>query len=286
MNNEELIQKYEKYLTSYRKMNDATIRNYIYDIKAFSLFLNNKFFTDVIEEDIRVYIQDKKNKRKSANRINFSISSLSSFYKYLVKNGHMKINPMENIKVLKIRKKEVEPLNHIQVSRIREKLRQNGDTQLEVFFDILISGMPKKCSISNILWRKINWKKGYIEVELNSDERSIIYLDKHSIDALTRLRKERKDKNIKQKWVFITRNEGHWNSISDSTIFYWVNKIKNICELEELNFNILKKTTLLYWRRRQFSQEKINALISYRSFPTEIRSLVLNEIDEFYKNII
>lgn len=198
----------------------------------------------------------------------------------------MKINPMENIKVLKIRKKEVEPLNHVQVSRIREKLRQNGDTQLEVFFDILISGMPKKCSISNILWRKINWKKGYIEVELNSNERSIIYLDKHSIDALTRLRKERKDKNIKQKWVFITRNEGHWNSISDSTIFYWVNKIKNICELEELNFNILKKTTLLYWGRRQFSQEKINALISYRSFPTEIRSLVLNEIDEFYKNII
>ena len=53
MNNEELIQKYEKYLTSYRKMNDATIRNYIYDIKAFNLFLNNKFFTDVIEEDIR-----------------------------------------------------------------------------------------------------------------------------------------------------------------------------------------------------------------------------------------
>ena len=32
MNNEELIQKYEKYLTSYRKMNDATIRNCLFEI--------------------------------------------------------------------------------------------------------------------------------------------------------------------------------------------------------------------------------------------------------------
>ena len=152
MNNEELIQRYQTYLTSYRKMNDVTIRNYIYDMKAFNIFLNGKSFINVVEEDIKTYIQDKKNKRKSANRINFSISTLSSFYKYLVRNGFIKINPMENIKVLKIRKKEVEPLNHIQVSRIREKLRENGDTQLEVFFDILISGMPKKCSISNILW--------------------------------------------------------------------------------------------------------------------------------------
>ena len=286
MNNEELIQRYQIYLTNYRKMNDVTIRNYIYDMKAFNTFLNGKSFTDVTEEDIKIYIQDKKNKRKSANRINFSISTLSSFYKYLVRNNFMKIDPMENIKVLRVKKKNVEGLSNIQVSKMREALRKNGDIQLEVFFSILISGMPKKYTINNILWRKINWKKGYIEVELNKEERSIIYLDKYSIDALTRLRKERKDKNIKQKWVFITRNEGHWNSVSDSTIFYWINKIKDICGLEELNFNILKKTTLIYWNKRKFSQEKIEALISYRTFPTEIRSLVLNEIDEYYKNII
>ena len=106
--NEELIQRYKVYLTSYRKMNDITIRNYIYDMKAFNIFLNGKSFINVVEEDIKTYIQDKKNKRKSANRINFSISTLSSFYKYLVRNGFIKINPMENIKVLKIRKKEVE----------------------------------------------------------------------------------------------------------------------------------------------------------------------------------
>ena len=81
MNNEELIQRYQTYLTSYRKMNDITIRNYIYDMKAFNIFLNGKSFINVVEEDIKIYIQDKKNKRKSANRINFSISTLSSFYK-------------------------------------------------------------------------------------------------------------------------------------------------------------------------------------------------------------
>ena len=285
-NNQELIKRYENYLTSYRKMNSDTIRNYIYDLKAFVVYSNDKHLNDITEEDVKKYIQDKKNKRKSANRINFSISTLSSFYKYLVKNKYVNINPMENIKILKIRKKEVEGLNHYQVRKIREGLKELGDIQLEVFFNILISGMPKKCAISNILWRKINWKKGYIEVEISEEERSIIYLDKYSLDSLNRLRKERKDRKIKQKWVFITRNNKHWNSISNSTISYWINKIKDIIELEKLDFNILKKTTLKYWSKRQFSEEKVEALISYRSFPTEIRALILHELDEKYKNNI
>ena len=109
--NQELIDRYENYLKNYKRSNEKTIRNYIYDLKAFDKFID-KEFTDVSEEDINVYIQDKKAKKISPSRINFSIATLSSFYKYLKKIKITKDNPVENIPRLKIkRKKEIEYLS-------------------------------------------------------------------------------------------------------------------------------------------------------------------------------
>ena len=53
--NQELIDWYENYLKNYKRSNEKTIRNYIYDLKAFDKFID-KEFTDVSEEDIDIYI--------------------------------------------------------------------------------------------------------------------------------------------------------------------------------------------------------------------------------------
>ena len=197
--NQELIDRYENYLKNYKRSNEKTIRNYIYDLKAFDKFID-KEFTDVSEEDIDTYIQNKKDKKISPSRINFSIATLSSFYKYLKKIKITKDNPVENIPRLKIkRKKEIEYLSTYQIYETRRRLAEYGDKQLEVFFGILVASAPKKYMISKLEWRKIKWKQNYIEVVINEKERGILYLDNYTMERLAELRKERKDKHIKKK---------------------------------------------------------------------------------------
>ena len=171
--NQELINRYENYLKNYKRSNEKTIRNYIYDLKAFDKFID-KEFTDVSEEDVNIYLQDKKDKKISPSRINFSIATLSSFYKYLKKIKITKDNPVENIPRLKIkRKKEIEYLSTYQIYETRRRLAEYGDKQLEVFFGILVASAPKKYIISKLEWRKVNWKQNYIEVVINEKERGI-----------------------------------------------------------------------------------------------------------------
>lgn len=282
--NQELINRYENYLKNYKRSNEKTIRNYIYDLKAFDKFID-KEFTDVSEEDIDTYIQDKKDKKISPSRINFSIATLSSFYKYLKKIKITKDNPVENIPRLKIkRKKEIEYLSTYQIYETRRKLAEYGDKQLEVFFGILVASAPKKYMISKLEWRKINWKQNYIEVVINEKERGILYLDNYTMERLAELRKERKDKHIKKKWIFITRYKGNWKDIGDSTITYWLNKIAKIAEVDRLTISSMKATMLHYLKNgRRFSDEKINKILNINRFDNEFRSIYLQDLEEIIK---
>lgn len=282
--NQELINRYENYLKNYKRSNEKTIRNYIYDLKAFDKFID-KEFTDVSEEDINVYIQDKKAKKISPSRINFSIATLSSFYKYLKKIKITKDNPIENIPRLKIkRKKEIEYLSTYQIYEIRRRLAEYGDKQLEVFFGILVASAPKKYMISKLEWRKIKWKQNYIEVAINEKERGILYLDNYTMEKLTELRKERKDKHIKRKSVFLTRYKNNWKSVGDSTISYWLNKIAKIAEVDRLTISSMKNTMLHYLKiGRRFSDEKINKILNMSRFDNEFRNIYLQDLEEIIK---
>lgn len=278
--NEELIQRFEDCIKR-KYANENTVRNYIYDLKAFNVFLEDKHFYDVEEEIVKEYIREKLIRNISYSRINFSITVLKSFYDYLKRNKYTKNNPT-NIPRPKIKRKEVEGLKISKINELRKRLKEENNLQLEVFFSIMVSAMPKKYCIKNILWRKINWEKGYIEVETDNDRRHILYLDDYTLERLKKLRNQRKDKKIKQKWVFITRHNGRWNEVSDETITYWLNKIKKILELEKLDFNIMRESSFNYWRKsRKFSEEKINMILKHRNgYNIEFRNTLLEETEQ------
>lgn len=278
--NEELIQRFEACIKR-KYTNEDTVRNYIYDIKTFNTFLKEIHFFDATKEDVEEYIRIKLRKQNSYARINFSISVLKSFYDYLKRNKYTKNDPT-NIPRPKVKKKETKGLSASQIYELRKKLKEIDDLQLEVFFGIMISAMPKKYCIKNILWRKVNWEKKYIEVETDNNKRHILYLDNYTMGNLKKLRNERKDKKIKQKWVFITRHDGHWNDVSDETLTYWLNKIKKVMELEKLDFNIMRKSSLNYWKTiRKFSDEKIDLIIKHKNgYDIEFRNILLKETEQ------
>ncbi len=276
--NQKIIERYKNYLKR-RNLNELTIKNYICDLKSFCLY-NDKYLYDITKEDIKNYIQDKKSKNVSEKRINFSICVLSKFYSHLTKNNYIEYNPMEEIERFKIKKKEKsQGLTTGQIYKIRKQIKEYNDLQLEVFFNLLICSGCKKNYIDKINWRFIKWKDKYIEVIINDNERAILYLDDYTIDLLDKLRKERHKKHIKQKWVFITRHNGHWNSVTDGTITYWLNKIVKVSDVDKLTFGIIKQTTLNYWKLgRRFSDERINKMLLHQKFDNEFRSIVLDEI--------
>lgn len=276
METKELIEKYEKNLKR-KKANDKTIRNYIYDLQAFNSYMN-KNLEEITEEDINNFIQEKKDRGIKPSRINFSISVLISFYKYLNRNYFVKNNPMKNISRLKVPKKEETILSIDKIKEIRKKLEEEN-TQLSAFFSILCCSCPNKGNIAKIEWRRVNWKKKYIEVVVDDNTRSMIYLDNYAIKQLEKLRKERHDKGLKRKHIFITKYKG-WSPVTDNTITNWLDKIAKIGNVDKLTFGIMRNTCKEYLKKvNKLNDEQINRVLSWKSFETEFKYLILDEIE-------
>jgi integrase/recombinase XerC len=86
--------KFLDYLKYQKHYSDNTIINYEIDIDEFMLFLNkeNIKYKNIDYSNIRFYLMDLYNKKYSRNTISRKLSSLRSYYKYLLKENIIKDN--------------------------------------------------------------------------------------------------------------------------------------------------------------------------------------------------
>ena len=100
-----ITEEFKKYLLIDRHYSNNTIESYINDLDIFIEYLDkNKIdYLKAKDSDIHNYLKyiSDKDERTKAHQI----SVLRSFYKYLIMEGTIKINPMENIDLPKLSKK-------------------------------------------------------------------------------------------------------------------------------------------------------------------------------------
>ena len=112
INNKDL-NEYINYLRVNRNYSDYTLLNYELDIKEFFEFLNRECldYLDINYQDLRGLLEDYKNRKYKSTSIRRKISSLKGFYKYLVRNGKININPFIYVTLPKKEKKLPKFLN-------------------------------------------------------------------------------------------------------------------------------------------------------------------------------
>ena len=112
INNKDLTE-YINYLRVNRNYSDYTLVNYENDIKEFFLFLNSEGldYLDITYQDLRGLLEEYKNKKYKSTSIRRKISSLKGFYKYLVRNNKININPFIYVTLPKKEKKLPKFLN-------------------------------------------------------------------------------------------------------------------------------------------------------------------------------
>ena len=106
------------------KITDTTHEMYQRDLKDFKEFLGEKNWIDVDNDDILQYIEELKNKY-SDRSIYRKVSSLKSFYRYLLQKRIIDFMPMKEIELPKLQKAPVRVLELQELNRI---LEQCGDS--------------------------------------------------------------------------------------------------------------------------------------------------------------
>lgn len=98
-----------KYLQFEKRFSINTVKSYQNDLAQFVVFINEQYSISspesVNEKIIRSWIVDLMEKEYSSLSVNRKISTLKTFYKFLLRQGYIKINPMDKVVSPKTKKK-------------------------------------------------------------------------------------------------------------------------------------------------------------------------------------
>lgn len=93
------------YIEAEKRYSPCTVKAYSSDLDEFARYLQEKYQTelpDAVQDEIRSYVVDLVELNFSASSIHRKVSVLNSFYKYLQRNGEIRVNPALRVPLPKI----------------------------------------------------------------------------------------------------------------------------------------------------------------------------------------
>ncbi len=115
---EQWKEKFLTYLTAVRNASPHTIRNYRMDLEAFTVFLQGTQLLNIDKWRVREYLAHLNQKQATKRTILRRLSSLRSFFKFLLKEGALTQNPLDEIDAPKLDKTIPSPLSREEIDRL------------------------------------------------------------------------------------------------------------------------------------------------------------------------
>ena len=101
------IDGYKQYLSEERHASANTLSSYLRDVRQFLAYLQSAGTRSVLQaaaSDIEEYMRWMTGRGKSAATVTRSVASLKSYYHYLVLEGRLKKNPVQDVTPLKVKR--------------------------------------------------------------------------------------------------------------------------------------------------------------------------------------
>jgi integrase/recombinase XerC len=227
------IKLWQTYLNGKRKLAETTRDSYSADMMQFFTYIlknyDNKYLFDMDEMDSADLIEDYISMctfafENSDRRIARRMSTISSMYIYFKKKRKIKFNPVELMERPEIKAgigvMKQTFLSEEQVEEIRIGLREFGDDQMELFFELGLFTMLRVNALSNILIKNIDFENKKI-TEIKEKEGYIVtaMLNNRSIELINKVLEAR---GVESDLLFVNKNGSHAKSSMQN---HWITKI-------------------------------------------------------------
>ncbi|GAA4945174.1 tyrosine-type recombinase/integrase [Algibacter agarivorans] len=173
------LKPFTDYLLLEKNYSKLTVKAYQNDLTVFSEFIKNEYETNSINKvdytQIRSWIVVLVESGISNRSINRKVSALNTYYKFLLKIGDIKLNPLLKHKALKTSKKIQVPFSEAEVKTVLDDLNFGDDFE----------------SIRNKLIIELFYSTGIRRIELIELKLTSISLDNKTLKVLGKRNKER-----------------------------------------------------------------------------------------------
>lgn len=267
-----MIEKFLKYLQYERRYSAHTVLSYKNDLCQLASFLGNNFPETKIEEInhsiLRSWVVDLSESRKTARSINRKIVAVRSFFKFLLKNGHVSTNPATRLALLKtpknlphfVQEDELTKLfDHHSFSDSFEDLRD------KLLLEILYGTGIRENELINLKESDINFIEQHIKVLGKRNKERIIPVTKSLIRQISIYLEKKKECFSSNGDIYlIVTNKGQKSY--PMFIYRTVNKyLKLFTHVEKTSPHVLRHTFATHLLNKGADLNAVKDLLGHSS---------------------
>ena len=239
-----LQNKFITYLSSEKRFSEHTIKSYTTDLKQFTSFLSSEFqiideINEISFQIIRTWIASLLEKGINPRSVNRKISTLKTYFKFLIREGQLVENPMMKVVAPKSKKRLPVFIEEDQIASLLNEFQfeegfvgQRNKLIIELFY---VTGI-RLSELINIKISDVDFNNQSIRVLGKRNKERIIPLSSNVVNDLNIFI----ENNQQNKYLF-TNLEG--NKLYNKLVYRLVNKyIGEISSVNKKSPHILRHT--------------------------------------------
>lgn len=287
------IEAYIDYLSKEKKYSQLTIKSYLSNINSFERYLYEfhsaielKFVNYSLIRSWIVYLVENKNSNSSVNR---KISSLKSFYKFLLKIKVINQNPLLKHKSLKTSKKVQIPFSEKELNEVFEFNNFENDFEgvrnrliIELFYTTGI----RRAELIDLKENNIDLSNKVVKVLGKRNKERLIPLLNCTVDLIKLYLDKKKGGSFNESTdVLILSKKG--NKVSESFVYRLINDyFSNVSQKVKKSPHVLRHSFATHLLNNGADLNSVKELLGHSSLSsTQIYThSSLSELQKVYKS--
>ncbi|MDR4893549.1 MULTISPECIES: tyrosine-type recombinase/integrase [unclassified Chryseobacterium] len=230
-----MLEKFLEYLQFEKRYSPHTITSYKKDLEDFShFFLRTESSDNLAKADkkiIRNFIVELSENNISKRSINRKLSSLRSFYLFLLKIGEIKVSPTEGISSLKFYAEKQIPISKEEMTDLNKRIfQQVHDLLEECIMEVLYQTGMRKAELCGLIFEYVDLYENELKVIGKGNKERVIPIS-NELSELLKSYLEIRNPQTEFKSYFFVNKKG--KKLNEKFVYVVVNKYLSLVTTKE-----------------------------------------------------
>lgn len=230
-----MIEKFLDYIKIEKRYSENTYISYKKDLEDFLMFVQSTEgegdLTRIDKKVVRNFMVSLSEKKIQKRSINRKLSSLRSFYHFLLKIGEISVSPLETINSLQFYAEKQVPISEEEMHQLLNILEADGSHPLErLIIEILYQTGMRKAELCNLLTKDVDFSKLEILIHGKGNKERVVPISSILAEDLLQY-KESRTQSEDAKIYFFVRENG--KKLSEKFVYSVVNSYLSIVTLKK-----------------------------------------------------
>jgi len=230
-----MLEKFLEYLQFEKRYSPHTVTSYQKDLEDFShFFLRTESSDNLAKADkkiIRNFIVELSESNISKRSINRKLSSLRSFYLFLLKIGEIKVSPTEGISSLKFYAEKQIPMSKEEMADLNNRIfEQLHDVLERCIMEVLYQTGMRKAELCGLIFENVDLYENELKVIGKGNKERVIPVS-NELSELLKSYLEIRNPQTEFKSYFFVNKKG--KKLNEKFVYVVVNKYLSLITTKE-----------------------------------------------------